>query len=187
MCVVSSVNQLSVINSMLKTINLIGAKISFDEINGHSSKTIVFVHGNSQSRSSFEHQLKDTAFCDYRLISLDLPGHGDSDSLSVYSIPIFSNYLSDFIQTMALDQYMLVGHSLGGHIVVETLNAISPAGILIAGASLVTKPIKAEAFHAHEMMPYLYQDDLSDEQILKLLSSFHQSKLPRLYKYRTHI
>src|SRR5690349_10408510 len=45
---------------------------------GTSGTAIVFVHGNSASSLAYQKQLESSLADHYRLIALDLPGHGSS-------------------------------------------------------------------------------------------------------------
>jgi pimeloyl-ACP methyl ester carboxylesterase len=77
------------------------------------------------------------AFCDrYRVVSLDLRGHGDSGRPGYYAIPHFVSDLHRSIEHLHLDQPVIVGHSFGGE-VASQLAGIFPelpsACVLIEG------------------------------------------------------
>jgi pimeloyl-ACP methyl ester carboxylesterase len=50
----------------------------------------------------------------YKCITLDFPGHGNSDEIEDYTPEIFSNYLYKLIEKLKLKNLVLIGHSLGG-------------------------------------------------------------------------
>jgi pimeloyl-ACP methyl ester carboxylesterase len=53
----------------------------------------------------------------FRVITLDLPGHGLSDKPDIaYTIDYLAGFLKSFLSTMKLDKVFLAGHSLGGAI-----------------------------------------------------------------------
>lgn len=102
--------------------------------------TLICIHGftaNKESWIEFSKYLKD----DFHLVLVDLPGHGESsfDPTKKYGFKEFNNQLSAFTKSIHLDQYHLIGNSLGGGIVNfhastfpnQVLSAISlsPAGI----------------------------------------------------------
>ena len=76
-----------------------------------------------------------------RIIALDLPGFGLSDSPKIkYSINFYSDYVAKFLQTIGIDRNIsIIGSSLGGQIGAEMaiknnvpvtkLVLISPAGV----------------------------------------------------------
>lgn len=51
----------------------------------------------------------------YRVIALDLPGHGLSDKPEIpYTLDNLTDFLKDFITAKKLEHFYLAGHSLGG-------------------------------------------------------------------------
>jgi pimeloyl-ACP methyl ester carboxylesterase len=91
---------------------------------------IIFVHDNSQSLDSFHYQLTDLSLSTkYRLIALDLPGHGESDQLLTYNLKDMSSFFEQFIKGLNLDQYALMGHGLGMKIILASLKYLTPVGL----------------------------------------------------------
>ncbi len=80
--------------------------------------TIVFIHGNSMDKYCFKYQLSSSLLQDYRLISVDLPGHGESFRAqkpeNVYNYDGYSDAVLELIKALGLTNYVLVGWSLGG-------------------------------------------------------------------------
>lgn len=79
--------------------------------------TIVFVHGLGGSQSTWASVLGDFAE-EYRIVAVDLPGHGASDKpdpgSADYSIAGLANALGQAIETLDLAPAVIIGHSLGG-------------------------------------------------------------------------
>jgi pimeloyl-ACP methyl ester carboxylesterase len=76
---------------------------------------IVLLHGIGSSLHTWEgwtNELKSQ----YRVIRLDLPGFGLTgiDSSNNYTMERYIAVLHSFLETLAIDQYALVGNSLGG-------------------------------------------------------------------------
>lgn len=74
---------------------------------------------------------------------MDLPGYGESkppkDPQKIYSFPGFASILAEIIQTMKLNNIVIVGWSLGGHVALELTSSLSQLrGLLITG----TPPIE---------------------------------------------
>src|SRR5690606_5095818 len=83
-----------------------------------SGPTIVFVHGWTCDESSWREQVP--AFDDdYRVITLDLPGHGRSDSPTdgVFSMRLFADAVEAVRAEAGADKIVLVGHSMGGPVI----------------------------------------------------------------------
>jgi pimeloyl-ACP methyl ester carboxylesterase len=99
----------------------------------------VWIHG--YSGSAFEtYYIKDHIEPPRRLIAPDLPGSGYSDKPNVdYTLDYYVRFLSEFIDQLELERYVLVGHSMGGMIAsayasgdpegLERLVLIAPYGL----------------------------------------------------------
>lgn len=83
-----------------------------------SGKTIIFVHGWTCDKSSWDGQV--AAFDDdYRVVTLDLPGHGKSDSPAQadFSMELFAQAVEAVRAEVGADRVVLVGHSMGGAVI----------------------------------------------------------------------
>lgn len=157
-----------------KLVYLRESYISYFEVNPTSEKTIVFIHGNSHSKSTFEYQLNNSDFNEYRLISFDLPGHGHSSVSDHYSIPYFTEVLEQLLLELNIKDYILVGHSLGGHIAMESLKSLNPAGIVIFGAppiGAIFNPL--ECYKSSTELALLFKEDLNDTEIESLTKALY--------------
>jgi pimeloyl-ACP methyl ester carboxylesterase len=97
-------------NSILfKNIN-----ISFTD--SGKGKAIVFLHGFLEDKSiwnEFSNQLSDK----YRVITIDLLGHGKSECLSyVHTMEEMAEAVSFILKKLKVRKFFLVGHSLGGYV-----------------------------------------------------------------------
>jgi len=146
---------------MKKKIIEIGVyKLAVYESNG-KGQNFLLIHGNSLSAKSFNRQMDSSLGGNFHLIALDLPGHGDSlranNPRKDYSIPGYSEVILALITYLKLTNLLLVGHSLGGHIAIET-SELSPEikGIFIFGTPpLGIPPAINEAFLDMRLMPSL--------------------------------
>jgi len=91
-----------------------------------AGQPIVFVHGWGGSGEVWDYQVLDLADR-YRVITVDLRGHGDSDKpWGDYGYATFCNDLKALMTSLELVDVTLVGWSMGGHIglkYVQTLGA----------------------------------------------------------------
>ncbi|MHA1926000.1 MAG: alpha/beta fold hydrolase [Candidatus Thorarchaeota archaeon] len=78
---------------------------------------VVFVHGAGSSRRTWH--MQTVAFeSTHRVIALDLSGHGESDAGSnEVSIEEFASELAALVEHLDLRDFVLVGHSMGGGVV----------------------------------------------------------------------
>lgn len=105
-----------------------------------SGPAIVFLHGNSCSSRALQRQLESELAHHFRLIAIDMPGHGDSPAAtrpeSTY-IP-FPGYAAAVVAAVdALDAHsaIFVGWSLGGHMLLEASDRLLQAtGFVLMGA-----------------------------------------------------
>lgn len=100
--------------------------------------TLLLVHGFSASLHTWEPwvaRLGDT----YRIISLDLPGHGLTRAPAGYqaNITAFRDILDQFVRAQRLDRFVLAGSSMGGNVAWEYALAYPNRidGLILVGAS----------------------------------------------------
>ena len=86
---------------------------------GVGETALVFIHGGLADRSFFDGQLK--AFADrYRVVALDLAGHGESGAnRTKWGLPEFGADAKAVIDAEKLKRVVLFGNSLGGPTAIE--------------------------------------------------------------------
>jgi pimeloyl-ACP methyl ester carboxylesterase len=99
---------------------------------------IILIHGNSASKEAFRPLIKSRALANRRVIAFDLLGCGDSADAAnwqeVYTLPGLAQTVIDVVRAMALQDYTVVGWSMGGHIVIEALRfGLTPRGLVLTG------------------------------------------------------
>ena len=88
-------------------------------VNGEEhNRTIVMVHGLAGDSRFFHNQMKYFSGS-YRVISIDLPGHGRSAEYADLTLESFSSAIDAVIDHENPDKYILMGHSMGGCICLE--------------------------------------------------------------------
>lgn len=109
---------------------------------------LFFIHGNSSSKQIFTRQFADTLTARYRLVAIDLPGHGESSPLpdgQDYSIPLFTGIIVQCWERLGCQGGIVIGHSLGGHLGMQSAPAIpSLGGLMFFGAPPLTHPPRVE-------------------------------------------
>lgn len=91
-----------------------GMSVNYKESGDVGSPTLLMVHGGSDSLTGWGEWLD--GFPEYRVIAVDLPGHGLTDPMPDrnYSRSKMSEFLEMFIEALELRNITLVGHSMGG-------------------------------------------------------------------------
>ena len=114
-----------------------GAKIACwasGENFSQGEKTLFFIHGSGGDHRIWTEQytrLND----EFNLAAIDLPGHGLSDGPGEEDVSQYVEWVRKFIDALALEKPVLIGHSLGAAISLvfaikygEMLSAIVPVG-----------------------------------------------------------
>ena len=94
---------------------------------GHGLDTLVLVHGYASSAAIWRYTLEHLSEDRFRVIVLNNRGAGASDRSSAegpfneedYSVETFANDLYNVIDSLELDGFTLVGHSMGGATVTQ--------------------------------------------------------------------
>lgn len=103
-----------------------------------SGEPLLLVHGLTSSRAAFQRVAEELA-ADYRVILVDLPGHGDSPAL-VRGEPLTpraqAHALGEFLDALDIPAVHVVGNSMGGWVALELAadgRALSVVGLCPAG------------------------------------------------------
>lgn len=167
-----------------KEVEINGQRIAYRESAG-TGQPVLFIHGNSMSGRSFERQLENLLGEQYRLVALDLPGHGESgpapDPKSAYTLPGYAAVVSGFAKILEINDAVLVGWSLGGHVLLEASGQLpESAGLMIFGTPPAGKPVAADAFMPNPLLPLMFKSALSDEEAAAATAGFFRpdSRIP---------
>ena len=103
-----------------------------------SGRPILLIHGNSSSSRIWQKELEGPLGAKYRLIAIDLPGHGASSPApnpeQDYSGPGYAGCIAAVARELDLKDAVVVGWSLGGHAVLNAAPSLPPAaGLTIFG------------------------------------------------------
>jgi pimeloyl-ACP methyl ester carboxylesterase len=108
---------------MKKYVHFRGKKIFYSERG--SGRAIVLVHGYLESSAVFDSFTTRLA-TKYRVISIDLPGHGSSDVYSeIHSMEFFAGVIDGLLQTLGIEKALVAGHSFGGYVTLAFLDVYS--------------------------------------------------------------
>jgi len=158
----------------MQTHNISGRKIHYYDNQSSSDEAILFIHGNSHSLNTFRNQYQDSKLNAYRLIGLDLPGHGKSEHSEVYNLDLLADSVRGLVSYLNLKRVIIVGHSLGGHVAIECLDEINPEGVFIFGTPPLTHPLDFGGFMPNDKMNLLSKEVLSEMEIESLLKEYYE-------------
>jgi len=100
-----------------------GVKVHYEAF-GTGAKALVFIHGWACSVQMWRQSLRE--FPEYRVVAVDLPGHGRSDKPRTrYSMEYFARGIEAVLRDARIEAAVLVGHSMGTP-VIRQFNRLYP-------------------------------------------------------------
>jgi pimeloyl-ACP methyl ester carboxylesterase len=105
---------------------------------GSGSPPLIFIHGWSCSHRHFAPQIQHFSV-EHRVVAPDQRGHGESDAPhSPIGVDVLADDLTWLCQALSLERPLLVGHSLGGLIALETARRLPEvAGVALLDPALL--------------------------------------------------
>ncbi len=160
-------------NSEIQFVEIDNCKIACIEKNKNSNRLIFFIHGNSGSSRMWTKQFNAPKLSGFRLIAIDLPGHGSSsfsdNPMTYYSPTGTAILLSKAIKEIAGSHpFLLVGFSYGTNVIAEMLNfGLKPNGIVLIGSSVMGEGYGMEKVFAQTDTPSILFYNETDNEIIK--------------------
>lgn len=109
-----------------------GVSIRYNDL-GAGDLALVFVHGWNCDRSYWSEQLDHFAQ-DHRVVTVDLAGHGDSSlNRTEWTMQAFGQDVSAVVTALDLREVVLVGHSMGGKVIVEAARQLGDRVVAVVG------------------------------------------------------
>ena len=112
-----------------------GVRVHYD-VYGTASPALVFVHGWCCSRCHWDKQVDHFAH-EYTVVTIDLAGHGESGrNRSKWTMRAFALDVGAVLGQLAIEEYLLIGHSMGGAVIVEAARRMAkpPLGVVAVEA-----------------------------------------------------
>lgn len=144
--------------------------VAVDEA-GQGRTTVVFIHGNSSCRKIFKHQMSGPLSRGCRLVAFDLPGHGESDDAidphRTYTRPGFADAALEVLRVLSIDNAIVFGWSLGGHIAIEmSARFHGMRGLMISGTPPFGRDEAAQAFRQSGHVSLGRKRHLSETEVM---------------------
>ncbi|MCK4848249.1 MAG: alpha/beta hydrolase [Candidatus Heimdallarchaeota archaeon] len=124
------------------------SQIDFDLIlpNNLQQPTLVFIHGGGGDKTQWHFQRDFFQARGFGVLTFSLSSHGKSFHSSNNSILDYVKEVSSLISQLELINYVLIGHSMGGGVVLSyglSISSNPPAGIILigTGAKLNVAPV----------------------------------------------
>lgn len=92
-----------------------GLNVHYRDEGKRDGRVVVLIHGSNASLHTWEPWVKNLG-SDYRIISLDLPGHGLTGSHpgGVYDYPVFVDVVDKLMTRLGVAKAVIGGNSMGG-------------------------------------------------------------------------
>lgn len=132
---------------------------------------VLMIHGNSSSSAVFRKQFADSVGRRFRLIALDLPGHGRSSNAfnpeQTYNIPAYAAVVAEVLGSLGIKRLAVFGWSLGGHVGLELLGLMPRiTGLMITGTPPVSSANIAKGFKMGATMSAAGTERLSVQSMI---------------------
>ena len=140
----------------LKWATLDGAKIRYLDTGGDADNALVFVHCWTCNSDFWRENIG--GFPGYRVIALDLPGHGKSEKPKIeYTIEHFARAVEAVMDDADVEKAVLVGHSMGTPVTRRfyELYPKKTLGIVVVDGALIPMGPRAEV---EKFFDPLYKD-----------------------------
>jgi pimeloyl-ACP methyl ester carboxylesterase len=92
--------------------NFDGGKVHYYDVGKRADKALILVHGWTCNADFWKDSY--SAFPEYRVIAVDLPGHGKSDKpRTTYSMEYFARSIEAVMRAAKVNRAVIAGHSMG--------------------------------------------------------------------------
>jgi pimeloyl-ACP methyl ester carboxylesterase len=102
-------------------------KLFYAVSNPKEEKTIILIHGAASSHLVWARDLRHIE--GYRVLAIDLPGHGRSEGVGFDRIEDYAKAVGSLLDVVNVRQCILLGHSMGGAIA-QTLAHFQPERVI---------------------------------------------------------
>ncbi len=122
------------------------------EVHGAGEPALVFIHGWCCDRTFWQPQLDHFAKS-RRVVAIDLGGHGKSGlGRKNWTMAAFGKDVAAVVEKLQLKSVVLVGHSMGGPVMLEAAPLLKERLVGLVGVDTLTDP--EEKYSAEQMAEY---------------------------------
>lgn len=103
---------------------------------------VVLIHGAGASHLCWPVALRRLP--GFRVLAIDLPGHGRSEGIAMQRIEAYADSLMELLDSLGIYRSVLVGHSMGGAVALQAARTcpaqVVALGLIASGACLNVSP-----------------------------------------------
>ncbi len=162
-----------------------GAEIAFRVYGEDRASALVFVHGWSCDSRFWSAQV-DAFTATHLVVTVDLAGHGVSSSgdRNDWSMANFGADVAAVVEALALERVVLVGHSMGGPVVLEAARRLGPRVVGIVGVDTWRDAAVRRTAEQSEAMVEPFRKDFARQTAAFVDGNFFvESSDPRLRRW----
>jgi non-heme chloroperoxidase len=148
-----------------------GLNLHVEETGNRNGKSLLFIHGFSQCRLAWREQMRSDLVREFRLVTMDIRGHGQSDKpRDAYNDPeLWAQDVHAVITALGLNEPVLIGWSYGGVIISDYLSTFGDAAIAgtqwVGAVSRLGEPLVEGGFLGAdflELVPGFFSENATD-------------------------
>jgi pimeloyl-ACP methyl ester carboxylesterase len=135
---------------------------------GKGDVSLVFVHDWCTNMKYWDQQIPSFGV-NFRVVTLDLAGHGQSGiSRTAWTMEAFGHDVAAVVEKLDLQHVVLIGHGMGGPVILETAKLIPERAIGLVGA---------------DSFDDLYMKGMSEEQIRLALLPYQENRQEQIREH----
>ena len=171
-------------DSIIQNENLFVESVDHSRIaygtSGQGKITLLFIHGWLSDHKVWQSQI-DYFSKNYKVVWLDLAGHGESvTNRQKFTMPGFAQDVRSVYDKVCGEKVILVGHSMGGPIAIETAKLIGDKVIGIVGVDAFYTPLASVPEEAKMAFLETLKKDYPNALAETVKSMFSQNANPEL-------
>ena len=125
-----------------------------------AGEPLILIHGFLENKRMWA-TLQDVLSKNYRVLAIDLPGHGETEAIGhIHTMEDYAELLLALIQFENIQKVSLIGHSMGGYV------ALALAELCLQRASLGNQNTQASSKEINKIL-LLNSTPLADSEIRK--------------------
>jgi pimeloyl-ACP methyl ester carboxylesterase len=161
-----------------------GTEIAFTA-RGTGSVALVFIHGGLADRSFWTTQMSGLSDR-FRVVALDLGGHGESGRRAAYSIAGWADDVRAVADALHLERVVLIGNSLGGPVALEAAHLLPGRVLGVVGVDTLHDLTQKMGAAAAKARAEAFRTDFATTCRAMVDALFHPDKELELHGWAEH-
>ena len=155
------------------------------EVQGKGDTALIFLHGWCGERAYWKHQV-DVFAPDYRVVTLDQAGHGESGKdRKSWTIESLAEDVDTVAKELGLKRVILIGHSMGGHVSLVAAKRMPGTVVAVVGVDTLQDAEFKMPEEVREKFMKLFEADFKNAMKIALPGMLPEKVDPDLKKWIT--